>query len=80
LPNRIEQSILEHRATIEALERRDKNALEKLVVDHLLSSKNSYLSQLIGTGQKGKLRKVKLRPMRDDGCGDDEVRPKRKAW
>lgn len=64
LPNRIEQSILEHRATIEALERRDKDALEKLVVDHLLFSKNSYLSQLISTRQKGKLRKVKIRPKR----------------
>jgi DNA-binding GntR family transcriptional regulator len=71
LPNRIEQSILEHRATIEALERRDGDALEKLVVGHLLFSRNSYLSQLIGTRQRGEARKLKIRPKRGDGCGDD---------
>jgi DNA-binding GntR family transcriptional regulator len=68
LPNRIEESILDHRAIIEALEQRDGEALEKLVVDHLLFSKSSYLSQLIGTKQKGRLRKVKIMAERGDGC------------
>ncbi len=53
LPNRIEQSILEHRAMIAALERRDAEAFEKLVIDHLLFSKNSYMAQLKGTARNG---------------------------
>ena len=60
LPDRIEQSILEHRAIIEALEQRDRDALEKLVVDHLLISKESYLSRLISTRQRGALRRAKI--------------------
>jgi DNA-binding GntR family transcriptional regulator len=56
LPNRIEQSILEHRAMIAALERRDADALEKLVTDHLLFSKNSYVAQLKGASRKGTLK------------------------
>jgi DNA-binding GntR family transcriptional regulator len=53
LPNRIEQSILEHRAMIAALERRDAEVFEKLVTDHLLFSKNSYVAQLKGiTGKR----------------------------
>ena len=55
LPNRIEQSMLEHKAMIEALERRDGEAFEKLVTDHLLFSKNSYLAQLRGTGPERKI-------------------------
>lgn len=53
LPNRIEQSRLEHEAMIEALEKRDTEAFEKLVTDHLLFSKNSYLAQLRGVAPKG---------------------------
>jgi DNA-binding GntR family transcriptional regulator len=53
LPHRIEQSILEHRAMIAALERRDAEAFEKLVIDHLLFSKNSYMAQLKGMARKG---------------------------
>jgi DNA-binding GntR family transcriptional regulator len=55
LPNRIDQSILEHTAMIEALERRDAEAFEKLVTDHLLFSKNNYLSQIRGKARRGKL-------------------------
>ena len=48
LPNRIEQSILEHGSMIASLERRDAEDFEKLVIDHLLFSKNSYVAQLKG--------------------------------
>ena len=53
LPNRIEQSILEHNAMIAALERRDGEAFERLVTDHLLFSKNNYLEQLNGIPRTG---------------------------
>lgn len=56
LPNRIEQSILEHRAMIAALERRDAEVFEKLVTDHLLFSKNSYVAQLKGVSGKRTLK------------------------
>lgn len=59
LPNRIEQSRLEHKAMIEALEQRDEDTFEKLVTDHLLFSKNSYLAQLRGTARKGPSKMVK---------------------
>jgi len=61
LPNRIEQSILEHRAMIAALERRDAETFEKLVTDHLLFSKNSYMAQLKGIALKGSLKTVRKR-------------------
>jgi DNA-binding GntR family transcriptional regulator len=53
LPNRVEQSILEHRAMIAALERRDADAFEKLVIEHLRFSKNSYMAQLKGIARRG---------------------------
>lgn len=53
LPNRIEQSVLEHKAMIAALERRDGEVFAKLVTDHLLFSKNSYLEQLRGMPRNG---------------------------
>jgi DNA-binding GntR family transcriptional regulator len=53
LPNRIEQSILEHNAMIAALERKDGEAFEKLVTDHLLFSKKNYLEQLNGMPRTG---------------------------
>jgi DNA-binding GntR family transcriptional regulator len=53
LPNRIEHSISEHRAMIAALERRDAEAFEKLVIEHLLFSKNSYMAQLKGIARRG---------------------------
>jgi DNA-binding GntR family transcriptional regulator len=48
LPHRIEQSIVEHREMIKAIENRDLSQLEKLIVKHLTFSKNSYMSQLKG--------------------------------
>jgi len=62
LPNRIEQSILEHRAMIAALERRDAEDFEKLVIDHLLFSKNSYVAQLKGISRSGTLNTIKKHP------------------
>jgi DNA-binding GntR family transcriptional regulator len=56
LPHRIEQSILEHREIIKAIEERNLSRLQKLIVKHLTISKNSYLSQLkgiTGRGRKG---------------------------
>jgi DNA-binding GntR family transcriptional regulator len=59
LPNRIEQSRLEHKAMIAALEQRDAEAFEKLIIDHLLFSKNSYLAQLRGPARKGASERIK---------------------
>jgi len=64
LPNRIEQSRLEHKAMIEALEQRDEDTFEKVVTDHLLFSKNSYLGQLRGPARKGRSRTVKKSVLR----------------
>jgi hypothetical protein len=61
LPNRIEQSILEHRSMIAALERRDAETFEKLVIDHLLFSKNSYMGQLKAIVGKGTLKTLTSR-------------------
>lgn len=48
LPHRIEESIVEHREMIKALEDRDLSKFEKLIVKHLTISKESYMSQLKG--------------------------------
>jgi DNA-binding GntR family transcriptional regulator len=48
LPDRIQQSIIEHREIIKAIEERNLSRLEKLITRHLTFSKNSYLSQLKG--------------------------------
>ncbi len=48
LPRRIEESILEHRMMVKAIEKRNLEGLEKLVLQHLTFSKNSYLTQLKG--------------------------------
>jgi DNA-binding GntR family transcriptional regulator len=48
LPHRIEESILEHRDMIKAIENRDLSQFEKLIVKHLTFSKDSYMSQLKG--------------------------------
>jgi len=48
LPHRIEQSIIEHREIIKAIEERNLSQLEKLIVKHLTFSKDSYMSQLKG--------------------------------
>jgi DNA-binding GntR family transcriptional regulator len=48
LPRRIEQSILEHREMIKAIENRNLSQFEKLIVKHLVFSKDSYMSQLKG--------------------------------
>jgi DNA-binding GntR family transcriptional regulator len=49
LPRRIEQSIVEHREMIQAIEDKNLSQLEKLIVKHLTISKNSYLTQLKGS-------------------------------
>jgi DNA-binding GntR family transcriptional regulator len=48
LPDRIEESIAEHREMIKAIEERNLSRLEKLIVRHLTFSKNRYMSQLKG--------------------------------
>jgi len=48
LPHRIEQSILEHREMIRAIEDRNLFQFEKLILKHLTFSKDSYMSQLKG--------------------------------
>jgi DNA-binding GntR family transcriptional regulator len=48
LPHRIEQSIVEHREMIKAIEDRNLPQFEKLIIKHLTISKNSYLTQLKG--------------------------------
>jgi DNA-binding GntR family transcriptional regulator len=48
LPHRVEQSIVEHREMIKAIENKNLPQLEKLIVKHLTISKNSYMSQLKG--------------------------------
>jgi DNA-binding GntR family transcriptional regulator len=48
LPDRIEQSILEHREMIKVIENRNLSQFEKLIVKHLVFSKDSYMSQLKG--------------------------------
>jgi len=50
LPHRIEESILEHREMIKAIEEKNLSQFEKLIVKHLTFSKNSYMSQLKGMG------------------------------
>jgi DNA-binding GntR family transcriptional regulator len=52
LPHRIEQSILEHRDMIEAIENRNLAQFEKLNIKHLTFSKDSYMSQLKGQPPK----------------------------
>jgi len=51
LPRRIEESILEHRMMIKTIEKRDLEGFEKLVVQHLTFSKNSYLTQVKGLAE-----------------------------
>jgi len=48
LPHRIEQSIVEHREMIRAIEDKNLSQFEKLIVKHLIFSKDSYMSQLKG--------------------------------
>jgi DNA-binding GntR family transcriptional regulator len=48
LPHRVEQSIVEHREMIKAIENRNLSQLERLIVKHLTISKDSYMSQLKG--------------------------------
>jgi DNA-binding GntR family transcriptional regulator len=48
LPRRIEQSIIEHREMIKAIEGGNLSQFEKLIVKHHTFSKNSYLAQLKG--------------------------------
>jgi DNA-binding GntR family transcriptional regulator len=46
LPDRIEQSVKEHKEIITAVEKKNLDRLEKLFVQHLIFSKESYLVQL----------------------------------
>jgi len=58
-PERIEQSIMEHRQIIAAIARKDRPELEKLIVKHLTYSKNSYLAQLRGNDHSRKKAREK---------------------
>jgi DNA-binding GntR family transcriptional regulator len=49
LPDRIEQTIQEHRQIIGAIEAKNTSELERLIVKHLTYSKKSYLAQLKGS-------------------------------
>ena len=61
LPDRIEQTIQEHRRMIGAIEARNASRLEKLIVKHLTYSQKSYLAQLKGTmGRPGKSKERDL--------------------
>jgi len=51
LPHRIEESLLEHREMIKAIEERNLSKFEKLIIKHLTFSKNSYMSQLKGMAE-----------------------------
>jgi DNA-binding GntR family transcriptional regulator len=51
LPQRIEQSIREHREILRAIEERNRARLENLVVKHITFSKMSYQAQLKGLDQ-----------------------------
>jgi len=59
LPERIEQSIQEHRRIIRAIEARNAAQLAKLIEKHLAYSKNSYLTQLKGAGSRAMKLKEK---------------------
>lgn len=48
MPQRIEQSIQEHREIVKAIANKDASRLEKMIVRHLTVSRNSYLDQLKG--------------------------------
>ena len=50
-PQRIEQSIREHREILRAIEERNRIRLEKLVVKHITFSRRSYQAQLKGLAQ-----------------------------
>jgi len=67
LPQRIEQSILEHREILQAIEKRDPVQLERVIVKHLTYSKNSYLSQLRGNREPSLSRKKNGLPPRRVG-------------
>jgi DNA-binding GntR family transcriptional regulator len=62
MPQRIEQSILEHRQMIRAIAKRDRIGLERLIVKHLTFSKNSYLAQLKGGDLEKAPRSVQPAP------------------
>jgi len=49
MPQRIEESIREHQEMVESIAKKDAPKLERLIVNHLTFSKNSYLEQLRGS-------------------------------
>jgi DNA-binding GntR family transcriptional regulator len=63
LPQRIEQSILEHREILRAIEEGHRPRLERLVVKHITFSKRSYQAQLKGLDQtkEGTIRPFPMR-------------------
>ena len=72
LPQRIEQSILEHRAILRAIEERNRARLEKLVMKHITFSKRSYQAQMRGLNQRVSDAKRKI-----PGIMREKVRPGR---
>jgi DNA-binding GntR family transcriptional regulator len=60
LPDRIEQSIQEHRQIMGAIEAKNASQLEKLIVKHLTFSKNSYLDQLRGSDRRAGSTKERI--------------------
>ncbi|NWF92715.1 MAG: GntR family transcriptional regulator [Syntrophaceae bacterium] len=69
LPHRIEQSIMEHREMIKAIEDRNLSRLEKLIVKHLMFSKNSYMSQLKGGDLGGRTEEMSVQQSLRKGAG-----------
>ncbi len=72
LPQRIGQSILEHRAILRAIEEGHRARLEKLVVKHITFSKRSYQAQLKGLNQRVSDTKRKV-----PGIVREKIRPGR---
>lgn len=69
LPHRIEQSIIEHRELIKAIENRDLSQFEKLIVKHLTISKERYLSQLKGGDLRERVRTIRSQNNFKEGSG-----------
>jgi len=54
LPHRIEESIVEHQEIIKAIQERNLSRLQKLIVEHLTISRDSYMSQLRGMADRNR--------------------------
>lgn len=73
LPHRIEQSIVEHRKMIKAIEDRNLSQFEELIVKHHTYSKESYMAQLKGGDLRG--LPSKRRPVKSAGKKSGELIP-----